>query len=89
MPSHHSYIVKSSISSERSQAAVENVVIIMTTIEQAEDNTPHIKASTIIDRNSQFKERLEESKNPIQLLQRTFKRTWELLHEKTWLERYL
>lgn len=82
----HSYMVKSSISSERNQAAVENVVIITAVIEQAGDNTPHIKASTIIARNTQFKERLEESKNPVQLLQRTFKRTWELLFEKTRLK---
>ena len=84
----HSYMVKSSISSERNQAAVENVVIITAVIEQAGDNTPLIRASTIIERNSQFKERLEESKNPNQLLQRTFKRTWELLREQTRLKEF-
>ena len=79
----HSYLVHSSISSEKNQAAVENVINIVTVIEQAGDNTPHIKASTLIERNPKLKQRLEESKNPIQLLQRTFKRTWELLREQT------
>lgn len=79
----HSYIVKPSITREKNQAAVENVVIIVTMIEQAGSNTPHIRASTIIERNPQFQERINESKNPNQLLQRVFKRTWKLLREQT------
>lgn len=79
----HSYVIKPSITREKNQAAVENVVIIVTTIEQAGSNTPHIRASTIIERNPQFQERLNESKNPNQLLQRVFNRTWKLLRDQT------
>lgn len=57
--------------------------IIVTLIEQAGDNVPRIKASTIIERNPQFQLRLEAAKNTTQLLQRVFKKTWELLRTET------
>ena len=80
-----SYIINPNISRERNQTAVENVVIIVTTIEQAGNNTPHIKASTIIERNPQLQERIanttENHRN--RLLQRVFKKTWELLRDQT------
>ena len=80
-----SYIINPNISRERNQTAVENVVIIVTTIEQAGNNTPHIKASTIIERNPQLQERIaktaENHRN--RLLQRVFKKTWELLRIQT------
>lgn len=82
----HSYLIDSSIAKERNKAAVENVVILVTLIEQAGDNIPRIKASTLIERNVQLADRLETAKNPRALLDRTFKKTWELLRTKTRLQ---
>lgn len=79
----HSYLIKSEISTERNKAAVENVFIIVQLIEQAGENLPRIKASTLIERNPQLQERLENSTNKRQLLKRTFSKTWELLRSKT------
>ncbi len=81
----NSFLVKPSIVSERNKAAVENVFILVQLIEQAGNNVPHIKASTIVERNEVLKIRLRKSSNPIQLMKRTFKRTWELLREQTTL----
>ena len=82
----HSYLIDSSIAKERNKAAVENVAIIITLIEQAGDNIPRIKASTLIERNVQLAERLEAAKNPRSLLKTTFTKTWELLKTKTRLQ---
>ena len=82
----HSYLIDSSIAKERNKAAVENVVILVTLIEQAGDNIPRIKASTLVERNVQLADRLETAKNPRALLDRTFKKTWELLKTKTRLQ---
>lgn len=82
----HSYLIDSSITKERNKAAVENVVIIVTLIEQAGENIPRIKASTLIERNVQLAERLETAANPRSLLKSTFTKTWELLKTKTRLE---
>lgn len=79
----HSYLIDSSIAKERNKAAVENVVILVTLIEQAGDNIPRIKASTLIERNVQLAERLETAANPRALLKTTFTKTWELLKTKT------
>jgi hypothetical protein len=79
----HSYLVKSEIAKERNKAAVENVFIITTLIEQAGDNLPRIRASTIVERNPQLQQRLEEHAKPALLLKRTFEKTWELLRDKT------
>lgn len=79
----HSYLVKSEIGKERNKAAVENVFIITTLIEQAGDNIPNIKASTIVERNPQLQQRLAEVANTAQLLKRTFEKTWALLRDKT------
>ena len=79
----HSYLIDSEIVKERNKAAVENVVIIVTLIEQAGDNVPRIKASTIIERNPQLQERLESSENKGQFLKRVFSKTWELLRTHT------
>lgn len=81
----HSYAIKSEIQKERNKNAVENVFIIVTTIEQAGGKGAHIAASTIVERNAQLKEALATSANPTQLLQRCFKKTWELLRTKTYL----
>lgn len=81
----HSFLIKSSIASERNKAAVENVFIIVQLIEQAGDNTPHIKARTIIERNEALKARLQRDTHPNRLLSRVFKKTWQLLREQTLL----
>ena len=81
----HSYLINADIVKERNKAAVENVIIIVTLIEQAGDNVPRIKASTIIERNPQLKERLEATANEhkAQFLKRVFSKTWELLRTRT------
>ena len=84
----HSYLIDSSIVKERNKAAAENVVILVTLIEQAGDNIPRIKASTLIERNVQLAERLEAAKNPRTLLKTTFTKTWELLKTKTRLTEF-
>lgn len=84
----HSYLINSDIAKERNKVAVENVFIIIQLIEQAGDNIPRIKASTIIERNPQLQERLESSANKRQLLKRTFSKTWELLRNKTRLTEF-
>ena len=82
----HSYLIRPEITRERNQLAILNVFNIIATIERSgKDNIPHIKASTLIERNPQFQERLEKSKNPSQLLKRVFEKTWELLRDKTHL----
>ena len=79
----HSFLIKPSIFNERNAAAVENVIIIIQIIEQAGDHIANVKASTIIERNPAFQQRLEETnpRHKAQLLKRVFKRTWELLFE--------
>ena len=73
---------------ERNLAAVENVILITQLIEQSGNYTANIKASTLIARNPLFEYRLNESKlkHKSQLLQRVFKRTWELLRDETTLQ---
>lgn len=85
----HSYLVKPEIYKERNIAAVINVLIIITVIEQAGNNTPHISAKTIVDRNENLKLRLEnDSSHASRLLKRVFSKTWELLRDKTRLTEY-
>lgn len=84
----HSYLIDSSIVKERNKAAAENVIILVTLIEQAGDNIPRIKASTLVERNVQLAERLEAAKNPRTLLKTTFTKTWELLRTKTRLTEF-
>ena len=83
----HSFLIKPSIGNEKNLAAIENVMIIVQLIEQSGNYPANIKVSTIIERNPQFKYRLDESnsKHKTQLLQRIFKRTWELLRTETTL----
>lgn len=82
----HSYLIDESIIKERNKAAVENVINIVCLIEQSGRNTPHIKASSLIERNVQLAKRLEHSKNPRAILKTTFTKTWELLESKTRLD---
>lgn len=82
----HSYLVRPEIASEKNKVAVENVMLIVRLIETAGENIARIKASTLIERNPQLVDRLNESKNKVQLLQRVFKKTWELLGTHTRLK---
>lgn len=50
----NSYLVNADIAKERNKVAVENVFIIVALIEQAGNNIPRIKASTIVERNVQL-----------------------------------
>lgn len=82
----HSFLIKASIAKERNKAAVENVILIVQLIEQCGDNTPHISATTLIERNPQLERRLAEAKNKTSLLKRTFETTWRILREQTFLQ---
>ena len=82
----HSYLIKSSIVKERNKRAVEIVMVVVTTIEQSGKNTPHLKASTIIERIPQLQRAFNKTKttsNKNLLLSRTFKKAWELLASQT------
>lgn len=84
----HSYLIKSEIVKERNKSAVENVYIIVNTIEQAGGTTAHISAKTIVERNPLLIQQLEQNDitHKQRVLNRTFKKTFELLHTMTKLE---
>lgn len=84
----YSYLIDMSIVKEKNKKAVEIVFIVITLIEQAGNNTPHIRAKTIIDRNRLLSESLERQSNGGKntLLKRAFKKAWELLRTKTSLD---
>ena len=82
----HSYLIKSSIVSERNRDAAANVSIIVTLIEQAGGKGAHISAAELIRRNPSFKKRLQGHSNQRLCLKRTFSKTWELLRTQTRLE---
>lgn len=79
----HSFLISSDIAKERNKAAVENVVLIVTLIETSGGTSAHIRAKTLIERNTVLKNRLKNSTNKRQILKRTFSKTWELLQSKT------
>ena len=81
----HSYLVDMSIVSEKNKKALEIVFVIVALIEQAGNNTPHIRADTIISRCPQLHKSLvgQSSGNKNNLLKRAFSKAWELLREKT------
>ena len=84
----HSFLIHNTISKQKNKAAVENVMLIVALIEQTGNNTPHIKASTLIERNPILQHKLET--NPgrkAQILTRAFSGTWELLREETDLQK--
>lgn len=86
----HTFMPDSSLTKERNKAAVENVILLVQGIEGAGGKGYHIKASTLINRNVQLAERLEnDPQHRAQLLKRVFTKTWELMKTKTKLaERY-
>ena len=82
----HSYLVKPSIVKERNKRAAEIVMVVVATIEQAGNNIPHLKASTIIERVPQLQEALNKKTTNSErnkLLKTTFKKAWELLDTQT------
>lgn len=86
----HSYAIKSSIAKERNHRAVEIVVIIVTVIEQAGRNTPHISARTIVGRNPQLLESINATSatcDKNKKLGRAFTKAFELLRRCTRLEK--
>ena len=86
----HSYLVHSDIIRERNKNAVEIVFAIVVLIEQAGDNIPRIKASTIIDRCEGLKLSIENTKSPSnknRLLERAFSKAWKLLDTHTDLKK--
>lgn len=87
----HSYLVKSSIVKERNKRAAEIVMVVVATIEQSGNRTPHLKARTIIERIPQLQEAYENTTqgNKNRVLMRAFKKAWELLETQTKLrEKY-
>lgn len=88
----YSYLVKSSIVKERNKKAVEIVIVVVTTIEQAGRHVPHIKAKTIIDRVPQLQAAIAKStstSNQNLILKRAFTKAWEILETQTKLrEKY-
>lgn len=79
----HSYLIHSDIVKCKDKAAVENVSIIVTLIEQSGNHIPNIKASTLVERNPQLSHKLESSTNKTQTLKRVFTATWRLLITET------
>lgn len=87
----YSYLLDSTIAKEKNKKAVEIVFIIIYTIENAGNNTPHISADTIIERNQLLKQSIQDTKalsDINKMFLRTFTKAWELLSTKTKLKEY-
>ncbi len=84
----HSYLIKPSLAKENNKRAAEIVVIVVTLIEQAGKQTPHIKPRTILERHPELKQAYEKasSGNKSVLLKRAFQKAWVMLREQTELE---
>lgn len=93
----NSFLIKSSIATEKNKAAVANVETIIRLIEQAgspntrkgeKTKTANISVGELINRNPLLKKQLEtaDSSNKKNIvLSRNFKKTFELLHTQTYL----
>ena len=95
----HSFLIKSSMAKQKNRAAVENVSIIVSLIEQAggpkrgkRTISPSITVSELISRNESLKMMLDSASSnsyKTKILRRCFEKTYELLKEETWLlEKY-
>ena len=85
----HSYLIDPALAKERNKRAAEIVCIVVTVIEQAGDNTPHIRASTIIERHPELQQALEQLTTTAHrntALKRAFSKAWELLPKYTRLQ---
>lgn len=82
------YSIDPAILKEKCKYAILNVVNLVSLIKEAGENTPHITAKTLIDRNLQFKEALDNSapKDRNIQLKRVFAKTWEMLPKYTTLK---
>ena len=91
----HSYLIKPSIVSQKCRAAVENVFLIISLIEQAgkpkrgsRTMTAHIRVAELISRNPVLVSQMEHAKSNSDrsnILKRVFTRTYELLKNETYL----
>lgn len=82
----NSYLVHSDIQKERNKAAVQSVFIIVQGIETkggGEGTVYRLKAETLISRNPLLEQQIAGSSNRRLIIQRHFKKTWELLRDKT------
>lgn len=82
----HSYMVASSIVKERNKRAVLLLFEVVSLIERAGNNVPHIKCRTLIKRCPDLSKALENAKcssDANKSLKRTFEKLWELLIDKT------
>ena len=90
----NSYLIHSDITKERNKAAVQNVFLLVQSIEnrggeRGKLNEFSISAESLIERNPLLKYQLTK-KNPAQTLKRCFVKTWELLEAETDLkEKYI
>ena len=85
----HSYLVKTGIVKERNKRAAEIVMVVVTTIEQAGNTIPHLKASTIVERVPQLQQAINNAKaqaDKNKTLKRAFSKAWELLDTQTTLK---
>lgn len=86
----NTHLIKSSIANERNKRACEIVRCICNVIERTGSNyPPRIKAQTIVDRVYGFNEALDKCKTVSArtvLLNRAFKKAFELLETKTFLK---
>lgn len=85
----YSYLVNSSIVKERNKRAVEIVMVVVATIEQAGRRVPHLKARTIMERIPQLQDAYDKATttNKNRVLSRAFKKAWELLETQTSLRK--
>jgi len=85
----YSYLISPSIYNERNFRAVEIVHIIVALIEQAGNNSPSIKAKTIVERVTSLQDAINKAKpaDRNKLLKRTFSKAFELLRTHTDLEK--
>lgn len=81
----YSYLIDMGIAKEKNRKAVEIVFIVVALIEQAGNTIPHIRAKTIVERNTLLHKSLagQTSGNKSTLLKRAFSKAWQLLREKT------
>ena len=85
----HSYLIDTAIVKERNKRAAELVCLVVNLIENAGDNTPHIRAATLIEQHEELKQALEQlttTAHKNTALRRAFKRAWELLPKYTRLQ---
>lgn len=83
----HSYMIKSSIESQKNKRAIEIVVAIVTVIETAGDGTPHITYKELLNRCPELLTayQLSDDANKSNVLRRAFAGANEMLVKHTYL----